>query len=81
MPINNEDFSGMFFVKDSNGNWVPVGKVADFSTTHSVCVPNPPPAEVTLTGDVMVTGEVKLSDEAAAQWWAISQGGIEIVER
>ena len=75
MPINNEDFSGMFFVKDSNGNWVPVCKVTDFSTTHAVCIPNHPPA------DIMITGEITLSDEAAAQWWAIAQGGIEIVER
>ncbi len=73
--VNNEDFSGMIFVKDSNGNWVPVSKIADFGYL------NPPPAEVTLTGEVMVTGEVTLSDEAAAQWWAIAQGGIEIVER
>ena len=75
MPVNNEDFSGMFFVKDSNGNWVPVGKVTDFSTAHSVFIPNPPPA------DIMITGEITLSDESAAQWWAISQGGIEIVKR
>ena len=80
MPVNNEDFSGMFFVKDVNGNWVPIAKVADFSTTHSVCIPNTP-AEVALTGDIMITGEVTLSDESAAQWWAIEQGGIEIVER
>lgn len=74
MPVNNDDFSGMFFVKDSNGNWVPICKAAD--------IPNITLAEdVTLTGEMMITGEITLSDEAAAQWWAISQGGIEIVER
>lgn len=80
MPINNEDFSGMFFVKDSNGNWVPFTNISNVSIQKSN-IPNPPPAEVKLTGDVMVTGEITLSDEAAAQWWAIEQGGIEIVER
>ena len=73
MLINNEDFSGMFFVKDSNGNWVPVGKIADFSNIGSIAAG--------LQRDVMITGEITLSDEAAAQWWAIAQGGIEIVER
>lgn len=64
MPINNEDFSGMFFAKDANGNFVPVGKPVDFSAVHSVC-----------------SIELNLSDESAAQLWAIAQGGIEIVER
>ena len=76
--VNNEDFSGMVFVKDSNGNWVPVSKIADLNHHYGL---NPPPVDVTLTSDIMITGEVTLSDEAAAQWWAITQGGIEIVER
>jgi len=81
MPVNNEDFSGMFFVKDSNGNWVPIGKATDFSTAHAVCIPNQLPSGVSLTSEMMITGEVTLSDEAAAQLWAIAEGGIEIVER
>lgn len=71
---------GMFFFKDSNGNWVPFSNIVG-ANIQKTDIPNPPPAEVTTTGEVAVTGEITLSDESAAQWWAISQGGIEIVER
>lgn len=54
MPINNENSNGMFFIKDSYGNWVPICQVT----------------------------EIKLASELSpAEAWAISVGGLEIVER
>ena len=69
--------NGTFFVKDSDGNWVPICQVTNVDIQETN-IPNP---LIEINGTVTITGEITLSDEAAAAWWAIAEGGIEIVER
>lgn len=76
--------NGTFFVKDSNGNWVPVCQVTDvhFEPFISDSDFKKYLDYFSFKSPVTFTWEITdLSEEAAAQWWAIAQGGIEIVER
>jgi len=73
---------GHFYMKDDNGNWVPIFK----AETPDIQDIKPP--TISVNGKVVAElninnfcGEVAISDEAAAQLWAIAEGGIEIVER
>lgn len=73
--------NGTLFVKDSNGNWTPVCHVdnihlepfisdSDFKKYLEY-------SPITFTWQITDLSK----DEAAAKWWAIAQGGIEIVKR
>ena len=73
----NQNTNGFLFVKDSDGNWVPVCQITNADITET----NTPNPLVKINGEITVTGEITLSEEAAAAWWSIAQGGIEIVER
>ena len=73
---------GHFYMKDDNGNWVPIFK----AETPDIQVTQSP--TISVNGEVVAKlnvsdfcGEIALSDEAAAQLWATVEGGIEIVER
>lgn len=36
MPINNENSNGLLFIKDSNGNWVPLCAVTEIKFTSEL---------------------------------------------
>lgn len=36
MPLNNENSNGLFFVKNSNGNWVPLCAVTEIKLASEI---------------------------------------------
>jgi hypothetical protein len=73
------NLNGIFYSSDGE-NWKPLGKItqADIDNAEIGCDVD---LENKCIEGVVVTGTVELSEEAQAAWWAIAEGGIEIVKR
>ena len=74
---------GHFYMKDENGNWIPIFKAnnADISISTNNDEAKCWSTEIMKSMSMEVSAEFTLTEESEAALWAVSEGGIEIIER